>query len=216
MTPTSAGACPAPPSAAAVFGDRYDLAAAYVHILATHGINRGMIGPHEAGRLWERHLFNSVAPQSLIPPAARVVDLGSGAGLPGIPLALARPDVDMVLLEPMARRVAFLQFCIAELGLSRVSVVRGRAEHGLRPPADIVVARAVARFDRLIPWARAVCRNPLRLLAIKGESVDADMDVVRGCRPAVQLTRHDLAVEGVATVVIEATSDVRPRSGGVA
>jgi 16S rRNA (guanine527-N7)-methyltransferase len=148
----------APPAAVAVFGAAVDRAAAYARLLATDGIVRGLIGPREVPRLWDRHLLNSAAIAPLVPDGARVVDVGSGAGLPGIPLALARPDLTMTLLEPLARRVAFLLECVDRLRLDNVTVVRGRAEEGPvrregNPPATVVVVtrgtvRATARGGR--------------------------------------------------------------------
>lgn len=132
-----------------VFGAHVDQAAGYVELLASHGVERGLIGPREVERLWERHVLNSAVIGEQMPEGARVVDVGSGAGLPGVPLAIARPDLDIVLLEPMARRVDWLAEVAEKLELP-ITIVRGRAEE--RPVreqlggADIVTARAVA------PW----------------------------------------------------------------
>jgi 16S rRNA (guanine527-N7)-methyltransferase len=157
------------------FGDRANLAAAYADVLVTIGIERGLLGPREAGRVWERHLLNSVAIATLIPQGARVADLGSGAGLPGLPLAIARPDLEMVLVEPMARRVRFLMECVQRLALDRVTVHHGRAEDGLRPPADVVVARAVARFDRLVDLAEPLLISGGLILALKGDAARSEL-----------------------------------------
>ncbi|MBW0011039.1 MAG: 16S rRNA (guanine(527)-N(7))-methyltransferase RsmG, partial [Pseudonocardiales bacterium] len=133
-------------AAQAVFGDRYPLAERYAALLAGSGVVRGLIGPREADRLWERHLLNSAVLGELVPEGARVLDVGSGAGLPGIPLALARPDLVIVLLEPMARRVVWLREVVAVLGLA-VSVDRGRVEElRVRDECgvhDVVTARGV-------------------------------------------------------------------------
>ncbi|MER2093793.1 MAG: 16S rRNA (guanine(527)-N(7))-methyltransferase RsmG, partial [Saccharopolyspora rectivirgula] len=138
-----------------MFGDRLELAEKFAELLREHGIQRGLIGPREVDRLWERHLLNSAVVAELLPPNSRVVDVGSGAGLPGIPLAIVRPDIEMVLLEPMARRVAWLEEAVTELGLD-VEVVRGRAEEGpVRDELagqDVVTARAVAPMERLAKW----------------------------------------------------------------
>jgi 16S rRNA (guanine527-N7)-methyltransferase len=158
-------------AAHAVFGDRYALAERFVGLLAGPGASRGLIGPREVDRLWERHLLNSAVLGELIAEGGRVLDVGSGAGLPGIPLALARPDLAIVLLEPMARRVAWLQEIVAELGLA-VSVHRGRAEDpGVRDELggkDVVTARAVAPLGRLASWSLPLVASGGRLLAIKG------------------------------------------------
>jgi 16S rRNA (guanine527-N7)-methyltransferase len=160
-------------AAHAVFGDRYPLAEQYAALLVESGIDRGLIGPREADRLWERHLLNSAVLGELVPEGARVLDVGSGAGLPGIPLALARPDLTVVLLEPMARRVAWLQEVVTELGLA-VSVHRGRAEEPqVRRELgdnDVVTARAVAPLGRLAAWSLPLVAPGGRLLAVKGAS----------------------------------------------
>src|SRR6516164_1927210 len=117
----------APVDATAIFGARLDIARRYAELLAGAGVERGLLGPREVDRLWDRHLLNSVAVQELLDPGDRVVDIGSGAGLPGLPLAIARPDLEVVLLEPLLRRSDFLREVVVELGLA-VEVVRGRAE----------------------------------------------------------------------------------------
>jgi 16S rRNA (guanine527-N7)-methyltransferase len=162
-----------------VFGPAVDAAVEYARLLATEGTVRGLIGPRELPRLWERHLLNSAAIASLVPAGARVVDVGSGAGLPGIPLALARPDLTVTLLEPLARRVAFLTECVDRLGLERVTVVRGRAEEGpVRRElggADVVTARAVAPLDRLAGWCLPLLRPGGLLLAMKGSTAAEEL-----------------------------------------
>jgi 16S rRNA (guanine527-N7)-methyltransferase len=165
-------------AAHALFGDRYPLAERYAEMLAGRGIDRGVIGPREADRLWDRHLLNSAALGELIPEGVRLLDLGSGAGLPGIPLAIARPDLTIVLLESMARRVAWLLEVITELDLA-VSVHHGRAED----PAvrvelggqDIVTARAVAPLCRLVGWALPLVVPTGRLLAVKGATAEQEL-----------------------------------------
>jgi 16S rRNA (guanine527-N7)-methyltransferase len=168
-----------PAEAGAVFGSAVGTAAEYARLLATEGTVRGLIGPREIPRLWDRHLLNSAAIAPLVPAGARVVDVGSGAGLPGIPLALARPDVTVTLLEPLARRVAFLTECVDRLGLERVTVVRGRAEEGpVRRGlggADVVTARAVAPLDKLAGWCLPLLRPGGRLLAMKGSTAAAEL-----------------------------------------
>ncbi|SNS58152.1 16S rRNA (guanine527-N7)-methyltransferase [Geodermatophilus pulveris] len=162
---------PAPPVARAVFGAGLADAERYVARLATDGVTRGLIGPREVPRLWERHVLNSAAVAEAVPRGARVVDVGSGAGLPGIPLALARPDLRLTLVEPMARRVEFLEEVVAELG-APWRVVRGRAEE--RPvraavgAVDVVTARAVAALPRLVAWCRGLLRPGAQLVALVG------------------------------------------------
>jgi 16S rRNA (guanine527-N7)-methyltransferase len=169
-----------PPSAGAVFDGRLPLARRYATHLVTTGVERGLIGPREAPRVWERHLLNCAVVAELLPDGARVVDLGSGAGLPGIPLLLARPDISVVLVEPLARRVDWLREVVEDLGLP-VEIERGRAEEpDVRvrwEGADVVTARAVAPLARLAGWALPLLRVGGSLLALKGASA-AD-EVVR-------------------------------------
>lgn len=160
----------APRVAAGLFGNRVDDAARFVAMLAGEGVQRGVIGPREVDRLWDRHMLNSAAVGELIPPGCRVLDVGSGAGLPGIVLALARPDLTIALLEPMARRIAWLQEVVEVLGLP-VEVHRGRAEeHPLSTGWDVVTARAVAPLGRLARWCLPLLRPGGQLLALKGAS----------------------------------------------
>ncbi|MGY1753965.1 16S rRNA (guanine(527)-N(7))-methyltransferase RsmG [Blastococcus sp. SYSU D01042] len=172
----STPAAPPPPAVAGeVFGDALPAAEAFVAKLASDGVTRGLIGPREVPRLWERHVLNSAAVAEAVPPGARVVDVGSGAGLPGIPLGLARPDVALTLVEPMARRVEFLQEAVTELADGRRApwrVVRGRAEErsvaGAVGAVDVVTARAVAPLPRLVGWCRGLLRPGTQLVALVG------------------------------------------------
>lgn len=179
---TGSSSFPAPPSAVEVFGDRLELADRYVSLLATDGVVRGLIGPREAPRLWERHLVNCGVMGSLIPSGASVIDVGSGAGLPGLVLAIARPDLAITLVEPLARRTVFLDEAVDSLGLDNVTVVRGRAEEVDLPGADVVTARAVAALDKLAGWCLPLAAVGGRLLAMKGssaaEEIAAGQDVV--------------------------------------
>jgi 16S rRNA (guanine527-N7)-methyltransferase len=159
-------------AASEIFGSRLDIAQRYAELLAGAGVERGLLGPHEVDRLWERHLLNSAVVSELLDPGDRVVDIGSGAGLPGLPLAIARPDLQVVLLEPLLRRSDFLREVVAELGLP-VEVVRGRAEEPwVREQIgekDVAVSRAVAALDKLTKWSMPLLRPDGRMLAIKGE-----------------------------------------------
>jgi 16S rRNA (guanine527-N7)-methyltransferase len=176
----------APENARVVFGDALAAAERYVARLATDGVTRGLIGPREVPRLWERHVLNSAAVAEAVPPGARVVDVGSGAGLPGIPLGLARPDLTMTLVEPMARRVEFLEEAVGELrdvrgadAVSRWRVVRGRAEDrsvlDVVGPVDVVTARAVAPLPRLVGWCRGLMRPGTQLVALVGSRALAEL-----------------------------------------
>jgi 16S rRNA (guanine527-N7)-methyltransferase len=176
--PPARSLLPAPPAlAAAVFGDTLPLAVRYGEWLGGDGVERGLIGPHEPDRLWERHLLNCVAVAALIAPESSVVDIGSGAGLPGIVLAIARPDLRVTLAEPMLRRTAFLESVVTDLGLTNVEVRRLRAEDLAkeRLAVDAVTARAVARLDRLASLAAPLLGAGGVLLAIKGVGVGAEV-----------------------------------------
>jgi 16S rRNA (guanine527-N7)-methyltransferase len=167
---------PEPPAAAAeVFGGLLPLAVDYVVWLAGAGVQRGLLGPREVDRIWVRHVLNSAAVAPAIPVDASVVDLGSGAGLPGIPLSLARPDLRMTLLEPLLRRSTFLSEVVADLGLG-VRVVRGRGEDLAPAAVDVIVARAVAPLSRLVPLALPALRPGGRLVALKGRSAEREVD----------------------------------------
>lgn len=175
---SGADAVAAPPpwvreSAEALFGERLPLAEEYAWLLTTDGVLRGLVGPREAPRIWDRHLLNCAVVAERIGSGASVVDVGSGAGLPGIVLAVVRPDLTVTLVESMARRTSFLTEMVDVLGLNdRVSVVRARAEEcvdHLRP-AEVVTARALAPLDRLAGWCLPLAVVGGRVLAIKGDS----------------------------------------------
>ena len=192
---------PAPAAARDVFGPALPAAERYVARLATDGVTRGLIGPREVPRLWERHVLNSAAVAEVVPDGARVVDVGSGAGLPGIPLGLARPDLAVTLVEPMARRVEFLEEVRAELEASW-RVVRGRAEERsvvtAVGPVDVVTARAVAALPRLVAWCRGLLPPGGSLVALVGARA---LEELPGLLP-------ELEAAGMR--------DVRPRAVGAA
>jgi 16S rRNA (guanine527-N7)-methyltransferase len=145
-------------------------------LLATAGVERGLIGPGEAARIWDRHLVNCAVVAELVPSAGQLVDLGSGAGLPGIVLAIMLPSVQVVLVEPMARRTTFLAECVDLLGLTNVAVRRGRAEDlAGQMQADVVISRAVASLDKLAVLSAGLARPGGLVLAIKGASVDQEL-----------------------------------------
>ena len=179
--------------ASAVFGGRPDglaLAEAYAEILATTGIEHGVIGPRERDRIWDRHLLNCGVLAELLSQGARIVDVGSGAGLPGIALACARIDLDIVLVEPLERRTRFLIEAVSELGLGgQVQIVRGRADSrdvrrqvGLNP---FVTARALAPLDRLVGWCLPLLTPGGQLLAMKGRSAQDEIDEHRAVMTAM-------------------------------
>ena len=196
---------PAPPSAAVVFGDRLGPAEKYAGLLAGAGVLRGVIGPREPGKIWTRHLLNCAVIAELFQPGCRVVDVGSGAGLPGIAVALARPDLHVDLVEPLQRRVEFLAEAVDTLELTgQVRVVRGRAEDLVAEVggADWVCARAVAPVDRLVRWC-------LPLLAGSGR-----LGLMKGAGAADELAQHRSALRragaGSAQVVTCGVGLVEP------
>jgi 16S rRNA (guanine527-N7)-methyltransferase len=188
-----------------LYGPEASRISQYVDILATRGVAYGLLGPKEASRIWERHILNSAALSELIEPASTVIDVGSGAGLPGIPLALLRPDLRITLLEPLLRRFSFLIEALGELELTaRVEVVRARAERHVGR-YDVVVARAVAPIDRLIGWCDPLRRPDGALLALKGQNAEAEIG-----QAAQILARHRLAAE-----LVTARADPRADSAFV-
>jgi len=167
-------------TAEAVFADTLPQAEKYAELLAGSGVERGLIGPAEADRLWERHLLNCAAVVHLLPARCSVVDVGSGAGLPGIVIAMLMPQARVTLLEPLARRVDFLTETVAELGLANAEVVRARAEDlAGQVAADVVTARAVAPLDKLAGLTLGVVRPGGRVLAIKGSGAEAELAKAR-------------------------------------
>lgn len=174
-----ADAAPPPAEAARIFGDRLAVARQYHAALACVGVERGLIGPREVPRLWDRHILNCAVLGELIAEGAAVVDIGSGAGLPGIPLAIARPDLRVTLVEPLLRRTIFLAEFIEAAGLD-VTVVRGRAEQpGVRKEAggaDVVTSRAVAPLGKLVQWSLPLVHDHGRMLALKGASVAEELE----------------------------------------
>jgi 16S rRNA (guanine527-N7)-methyltransferase len=178
----AAAELPAPPEQArTAFGDRFADALRYAELLADVGVGRGLIGPREVPRLWERHLLNCAVLSEVIAREVSVCDVGSGAGLPGIPLALARPDLRIMLLEPLLRRTTFLEEVVKLLGLTNVTVVRGRAEEmiGKLPAVDLVTARAVAPLERLAGWGLPLLRPHGEMAVLKGETAEEELKAAR-------------------------------------
>jgi 16S rRNA (guanine527-N7)-methyltransferase len=158
-----------PPHAAGVFASRLPLVEHYAEILATDGVVKGLIGPREVPRLWDRHIMNSAVIVPRVPQDASVADIGTGAGLPGLVWAIARPDLQVTLVEPLLRRTTFLQETVDALGLDNVEVLRGRAEEVDRT-FEVVTARAVAALDKLGRWCLPLVAPGGVLLAMKGRS----------------------------------------------
>ena len=201
--------------AIAEFGDSLAKAQRYVELLASDGVTRGLIGPRETSRLWDRHLVNCALVADLLPERGELVDIGSGAGLPGIVLAMLRPQLHVVLLEPLLRRAVFLQECVSALDLPNATVVRARAEEkaaaGIR--ADVATARAVAPLDRLVGWAAGLLRPGGQLLAIKGQSAEAELEAAAPVLSRLGVQSAEVLQAGRGRV-ISATTIVRVVMGG--
>ncbi|WP_285780114.1 16S rRNA (guanine(527)-N(7))-methyltransferase RsmG [Microtetraspora sp. NBRC 13810] len=204
------GGVPVPPAIAReVFtGEAWARAEEFAGLLAGPAVVRGLLGPREVPRIWDRHLLNCAVVAEAIPPVVKLVDIGSGAGLPGLVLAIVRPDVTVTLLEPLLRRTVFLEECVKALELDNVEVVRGRAEElaGKRV-FDVASARAVAPLDRLLTWALPLLREGGELLAMKGERAAAELEEAReqltagGARTAELVSVGRGKVEPPATLV---------------
>jgi 16S rRNA (guanine527-N7)-methyltransferase len=184
----------------------------YAALLAGPGTLRGLIGPREVPRLWERHVLNCAVLTDLVPEGATVCDIGSGAGLPGLAMALRRPDLKVTLVEPLLRRTTFLQEVVAELDLPQVEVVRARAEelHGRRE-FDVVTSRAVAPLERLLAWSLPLTREHGAVLAMKGRSAQEELDraadtlrTLGGTRPEVLHSGENLLAVPTTVVRVEA------------
>ena len=210
---------PAPAEAAAVFGSALPVAVRYAGILATRGVGQGLLGPREVPRLWDRHLLNCAVVAELIEERrGTLLDIGSGAGLPGLVLAMVLPDMAVTLLEPMERRCRFLTECAFELGLENVSVLRGRAED-VTVRSDVVTARAVAPLPRLAELAIGLVRPGGMVLAVKGRTA---ADELRAARPVLRrIGARDAEVVWAghgkvvpATTVVRFFAEMRQSIGG--
>lgn len=195
-------------AATQVFGDRLGLAERYVQHLATSGMERGLLGPREVPRLWNRHVLNCAVVTELIDQNARVADVGSGAGLPGLTFALARPDLDIMLIEPLERRCIWLHEVCEDLGLENVTVMRGRAEQvAEQVDADFATARAVSALTNLAGLTIPLLHGKGQVLAIKGRSAAEEVDkaakIIRklGGRNIEVLTVGDSILTEPTTVV---------------
>ena len=208
-----------PETAVRVFGERIDLARRFTADLALFGEQLGLIGPLEASRLWSRHVINCALVGPYLRSGGRVGDVGSGAGLPGLVLAIARPDVHLVLIEPMERRTDWLLAETQRLGLTNVTVLRARAEEVAATGAldagrfDQVTARAVSALSKLIPLVTPLVRPEGELLFLKGARVH---DEITAAASVMRKHRvHDVEVlELGAGVVAEVTRLFRATVGG--
>ena len=197
-------------AAEAIFGDRLDLAERYVEHLATSGTERGLIGPREVPRLWSRHVLNCAVIEREIAQGSHVADVGSGAGLPGLCLAIARPDLELTLIEPLERRVIWLQEVVDDLGLENVTVMRTRAELAVgMVNADVVTARAVSALSNLAGLTIPLLAGKGEVVAIKGRSAGEEIEkaakVIRklgGVQTSVIVVGEDLLEEPTTVVRI--------------
>lgn len=204
-------------AAATVFADRLPVAEAYWEALANAGVERGLIGPREVDRLWGRHILNCAVVADVLGDDEAVVDIGSGAGLPGIAVAIAKPSVRMTLVEPLLRRATFLEEVVAELGID-VRVIRGRAEEKavvkVAGKADVVTSRAVAPLDRLGKWSTPLLRPGGRLVAIKGSSAGEEIKTHLGTLGRIGLSGLHVELCGEQTLPTPTTVVLATRVGG--
>jgi 16S rRNA (guanine527-N7)-methyltransferase len=205
---------PAPAVVASLFRQRDSEINRYVDLLATAGVERGLIGPREVPRLWERHILNCAVIAPAFGPATTVCDVGSGAGLPGLVLAMARPDLAVTLLEPLLRRTTFLDEVVTVLALDNVEVVRGRAEDlaGVRT-FDAVTARAVAPLDRLASWCLPLCVRGGQVVAMKGSSAAGELALATEALRRLGAGACDVLEFGLG-IVEPVTTVVRIQSAG--
>lgn len=197
------------------FGGRLPHAEVFAALLADTGVSHGLIGPREVPILWDRHILNCAVIEDAFPAGARLIDVGSGAGLPGVALAIARPDLDVHLVEPMQRRTDWLESTVAEVGLDNVTVHRGRAEeyHG-RLSAPCVTARAVARLDKLARWCFPLVEQDGHLVALKGRSAEEELVAATKALRMLGLVGAGVASHGAAvleTPTLTVTCHVRHR-----
>ena len=197
-------------------GEHTEPAHAFAAHLAGSGVERGLLGPREVPRIWSRHVLNCAAVAPLLPQDASVVDVGSGAGLPGLVLAIARPDVRVTLVEPLLRRVTWLEEVTGDLGLTNVTVVRARAEELAGLGADVATARAVAALERLAAWCLPLLRDGGVLLAVKGRSAADELDQAQETLRALGAVEWGVREVGgdvldEATTVVEVHKGIGPR-----
>jgi 16S rRNA (guanine527-N7)-methyltransferase len=198
----------APEVARRVFADALPLAERYAELLASEGVTRGLIGPREVPRLWERHLVNCALVGGAVAETADVCDIGTGAGLPGLVLAISRPDLAVTLVEPLLRRTTFLEEAVDTLGLGNVEVVRARAEelHGRRA-FSVVTSRAVAPMQRLLAWSLPLVKDGGALVAMKGAS--AEDEVVGAAAVLRKLGAGEVSIATYGADMIQPTTVVR-------
>jgi len=210
----------APAAAATIFGERLALAERFAAILAGTGVSHGLIGPREVARLWDRHVLNCAVAHEAFPQGVSIIDVGSGAGLPGLALAVVRPDLHLHLVEPMLRRTTWLSTTVDELELDNVTVHRGRAEEFTgRLSAPWATARAVARIDKLARWTFPLLEDGGVLVALKGGQAATELEEERQTLTKLGMVDSAIRTYGaelleVPTVTMELTVGAAARSGG--
>lgn len=216
QTPTTPLTQP-PAAALTLFGDRLPLVQAYGALLAGTGVEHGLIGPREVPRMWDRHLLNCGAVASLIQPNAVVADIGAGAGLPGLVLAIARPDLQVTLVEPLQRRITWLVDAVRELDLDNVDVRRDRAENATDLCVDVVTSRAVAALPKLLGWSLPLLRGGGTMLALKGSSAAEELSSAQSAMKGAAVVSAEVLACGVGvldppTTVIRVVAGPRRRA----
>ena len=199
-----------PEAAEAIFGPQIKLARAYAHKLAKDSDELGLLGPRELDKIWSRHILNSAVVAELVKPGGLVADVGSGAGLPGIPMAIAAPETDFVLIEPMDRRASWLQEVVDELDLQNVEVVRARAEEVKGGQFDVVTARAVAALDKLLRLCVPLLKPGGRVIALKGSKAPEEILEAKKLQKKLKIESFEIVVCG-EKFLAEPTSVVETR-----
>jgi 16S rRNA (guanine527-N7)-methyltransferase len=185
-----------PAAAVAIFGDQIDQARSFAQTLANDSDELGLLGPRELDKLWSRHILNSAVVAELVRPGDKVADVGSGAGLPGIPMAIARPDAQFVLIEPMERRSTWMLEVVEDLGLKNVRVLRSRAEDVTEQDFDIVTARAVAALDKLLKMCVPLLKPGGALIALKGSKAAEEIANSKKLEKKLGISRFEILVCG--------------------
>ena len=199
-----------PEAAEAIFGSQIEPARGYAQKLANDSDELGLLGPRELDKLWSRHILNSAVVAEMVSPGELVADVGSGAGLPGIPMAIAAPETNFVLIEPMDRRASWLQEVAQELGLSNVEVVRARAEEIEGGQFDVVTARAVAALDKLLRLCVPLLKPGGRVIALKGSKAPEEIEAARKLQKKLKIEGFEIVICG-EKFLAEPTSVVKTK-----
>ena len=185
-----------PEAAKAIFGSQIELAGGYAQVLANDSDELGLLGPRELDKIWSRHILNSAVVAEMVGQGELVADVGSGAGLPGIPMAIAAPETNFVLIEPMDRRASWLQGVARELGLENVQVVRARAEEVEGGQFDVVTARAVAALDKLLRLCVPLLKPGGRVIALKGSKAPEEIEAARKLQKKLKIESFEIVICG--------------------